>query len=177
MKALLPFLLTVATATSPLLKTGDTLPLLRGEFLNGKEARLPEAAQGKVAFLMLGFSYDSRFPVEQWASRFREEFGNHPGVTFYEIPMIGGMARMGKWFIDGGMRRGTPKSDYEHVITVYGGTDPWKQRLAVRNEKDAYLLLLDPAGNIVWRYSGKYDAAEFQKLAAEVNRLTAPGTH
>ena len=44
-------------------------------------------------------------------------------MTFFEIPMIGGLARMGKWFIDSGMRRGTPKADHENVITVYGGTD------------------------------------------------------
>ena len=64
-----------------------------------------EASEVRVALLMLGFTYDSRFQVEAWAKRFRQDFGTKPGVTFFEIPMIGGMARMGKWFIDSGMRR------------------------------------------------------------------------
>ena len=84
---------------------------------------------------MLGFTYDSRFPVEAWAKRFRQDFGAEPGVTFFEIPMIGGMARMGKWFIDSGMRRGTPKADHENVITVYGGTDAWKQRVGFKTRR------------------------------------------
>ena len=88
---------------------GDPLPKLRGEFLTGRTADLPQAASGRVALLLLGFTYDSRFAVEAWARRFREQFETDPRVTFYEIPMIGGLARLGKWFIDSGMRRGTPK--------------------------------------------------------------------
>ena len=61
-------------------------------------------------------------------SAFQEQFITYPRVTYYEVPMIGGLARLGKWFIDGGMRRGTPREDYEHVITVYGCTESWKQR-------------------------------------------------
>jgi len=83
---------------------------------------LPQAAEGRVTLLLLGFTYKSRFAVEAWASRFRAQFQSDPGMTFYEIPMIGGLARLAKWFIDTGMRRGTPEADYEHVITVYGST-------------------------------------------------------
>lgn len=122
---------------------GQRLPELKGEFLTGREATLPGAGSGQVALLLFGFSYDSRFAVEAWAKRFRGDFGTSPRVTSYEIPMIGGMARLGKWFIDGGMRRGTPKSDHEHVLTVYGGTGPWKMHLGVTDEKFAYLVLLD----------------------------------
>ena len=84
-------------------------------------AQLPEAAAGEVAFVAMGFTYKSRFPVEEFAKRFRADFGKEPRATFFEVPMIGGMAVMGKWFIDSGMRRGTPKEDHEHVITVYNG--------------------------------------------------------
>jgi hypothetical protein len=153
---------------------GDPLPILRGEFLTGRAAVLPQAASGRVALLLLGFTYDSRFAVEAWARRFRERFGTDPRVTFYEIPMIGGLARMGKWFIDGGMRRGTPKEDYEHVITVYGGTDPWKRRVGFRDPRAAYLILLDMSGRVAWRYAGGLDERMFQALASEVSRLV-PG--
>jgi len=134
--ALLALALT-AVAAAPLaeLAVGDQLPALRGEFLSGRSAVLPQAASGRVALLMLGFTYDSRFAVEAWAKRFRQDFGTQPKVTFFEIPMIGGMARLGKWFIDSGMRRGTPKADHENVITVYGGTDQWKQRVGFRDTR------------------------------------------
>ncbi|HSP67206.1 MAG TPA: hypothetical protein VLN48_05740 [Bryobacteraceae bacterium] len=155
------------------LAVGDQLPPLKGEFLSGHAAVLPQAASGRVALLMLGFTYDSRFQVEAWAKRFRQDFGANPGVTFFEIPMIGGMARLGKWFIDSGMRRGTPKGDQENVITVYGGTEPWKQRLGVKAEDSAYLLVIDQKGKVAWRHGGPFDEASYQDLAAQIRKLAS----
>jgi hypothetical protein len=87
--------------------------------------------------------------------------------------MIGGVARLGKWFIDSGMRRGTPKTDHGHVITVYGGTGPWKERLGVKNEDLAYLVLLDRSGNVAWRHAGPLEDQPYQALASEVRKLLA----
>jgi hypothetical protein len=153
------------------LAVGDQLPPLTGEFLTGRIAVLPQAASGRVALLMLGFTYDSRFQVEPWAKRFRQDFGTKPGVTFFEIPMIGGMARMGKWFIDSGMRRGTPKADHENVITVYGGTDLWKQRVGLNDPTAAYLILIDQHGRVAWRSAGSLDEQRYAALSSEVSRL------
>jgi hypothetical protein len=149
------------------------LPPLRGEFLNGKSAVLPDAAKGRVALLLLGFTYDSRLAVEAWGKRFRQEFGANPNVTFFEVPMIGGIARAAKWFIDSGMRKGTPKADYEHVITVYGGTAAWKKRVDFRDPKAAYLILLDPGGKVVWQHAGAVDDESFRALSSQVTSLLA----
>ena len=152
---------------------GDRLPELRGEFLNGRTAVLPHGCAGRFALLLLGFTYDSRFAVEAWANAFREQFKAYPQVAYYEIPMIGGLAWLGKWFIDSGMRRGTPKADWEHVITVYSGTDNWKRRVGYRDPKAAYLILLDPRGNVVWRYAGDFDVKAFRGLAGKLVRLAS----
>ena len=148
------------------------MPALKGEFLTGRQAVLPDAAAGRVALLALGFAYDSRFAVEEWIGRFRKDSGDNPKVTFYEVPMIGGMARLGKWFIDSGMRRGTPRKDHENVITVYGGTEPWKQRLDFQSPNAAYLILLDQHGIVRWRYNGAFNEEAYKSLSAQVTALT-----
>ncbi|MDR3742487.1 MAG: hypothetical protein P4L40_26010 [Terracidiphilus sp.] len=153
------------------LSIGDTLPPLKGEFLTGRAAQLPEAASGRVALLALGFTYDSRFPVEAWVGRFRKEFGGNPQITFYEIPMIGGMARLGKCFIDSGMRKGTPRSDQENVITVYGDSDRWKQRMGFQSPDAAYLVLLDKHGILRWRHGGPFDEDAYKDLSVRVSAL------
>ena len=127
---MLPMIL-MASAMVQVLSPGEPMPVLKGEFLTGRPAVLPDAASGRVALLALGFTYDSRFAVEAWVGRFRKDFGDKPEVTFYEVPMIGGMARLGKWFIDSGMRKGTPKKDHENVITVYGGTGSMEAALGL----------------------------------------------
>ena len=157
-----------AFAATPvsLLSSGDTLPPLSGEYLSGRPAVLPQDASGRVALLLLGFTYESRFAVEDWTRAFRREFDENPKVTFYEIPMIGGLARLGKWFINSGMRRGTPKPDQGNVITVYGASDLWKQRVAFRDPNAAYLLLIDPGGKVLWQYAGAFDVKHYQALSS-----------
>ncbi len=153
---------------------GDLMPPLRGEFLSGKKAVLPDAARGHVTLVALGFSYESRFAVEAWVARFRQDFGADSAVSFFEVPVIGGMARMARPFIDGGMRRGTPKALHENVITVYGGVRRWKLRLGFREPDDAYLLLLDRTGCVVWRHAGRFREEDYALLAAEVRRQLTP---
>ncbi|MEP7355437.1 MAG: hypothetical protein ABI824_19575 [Acidobacteriota bacterium] len=155
------------------LPLGQALPPLKGEYLTGRKAILPEASSGRVALLALGFTYKSRYAVEAWGKWFDENYGKDARVTFYEIPMIGGLATLGKWFIDSGMRRGTPKSAHEHVITVYGGIGPWKERLAYKDTDSAYLIVLDKQGIVRWRYSGAFDGATSKKLSAQMDALLA----
>jgi hypothetical protein len=148
------------------LTVGDVFPRLEGEFLTGRKAVLPDAAAGKLALLLMGFTYDSRFPVEQWAEAFRGEFGERPDITFFEVPVIGGMARMGRWFIDSGMRRGTPKALHENVITVYGGAGTWKKTVGFQeaSKNDAYLVLLDKDGRVRWLYHGVFSDQALAEL-------------
>jgi hypothetical protein len=142
------------------IQIGDRMPRLEGEYLTGEDAVLPEAARGKVAFVALGFTYDSRYAVEPWAAWFREEFGDDASATFFEVPMIGGLARLGKWFIDGGMRRGTPEQFHNNVITVYGGTGEWKDRVGFEDEDWAYLLILDRDGTVRHMHAGYFEEKE-----------------
>ena len=105
---------TVQAATTPEpLRVGQALPRLDGEFLTGRQAALPAASSGKVALVMIGFTYQSRFPVEAWGGWFRKATAGNPAVTSFEVPMIGGLAKLGKWFIDSGMRKGTPAELHE----------------------------------------------------------------
>jgi hypothetical protein len=161
----------MAAQSASEIKIGERLPELRGEFLTGREVVLPQAAKGRVTLLLLGFTYQSRFAVEAWAEKFRAQFQSDPRVTFYEVPMIGGMARLAKWFIDSGMRRGTPKEDYEHVVTVYRGTDSWKQRVGFVDPDAAYLILFDRTGEVVWRHQGAFEDGAFQALSRKIAEL------
>ena len=153
------------------LAVGDLFPRLEAEFLTGRKAVLPDAASGKVALVMMGFTYDSRYAVEKWAERFRDEFGANKAVTFFEVPVIGGMGRMAKWFIDSGMRRGTPKDMHENVITVYGGVGRWKTLMGFTKaqEKDAYLALLGPDGRVLWVHRGPFAEDAMADLKAAVS--------
>ena len=74
--------------------------------------------------------------------------------------MLGAGARLGRWFIDSGMRRGPPPAQRARKCDHrYGGTGDWKTRLRVVNDKLAYLVLLDPEGRVRWLHAGMLDEA------------------
>ena len=146
------------------LTVGTPMPKLEGENLSGHKAVLPDAARGKVTLVAMGFGYESRRSVEVWTKHFRREFASHPDTAFFEVPMISGMARLAKLFIDSGMRRGTPKEDRDKVITVYGSASEWKERLGVEDTDLAYLLLLDREGRVRWRHAGLFDESVWPEL-------------
>jgi hypothetical protein len=148
------------------LQVGDPLPMLKGQFLSTRDAELPRASSGKVALVAIGFTYKSRFPVEAWGSWYRETIGSRTDATFFEVPMIGGLSTLGRWFIDRGMRSGTPAELHDHVITVYGGTGDWKRRFSYSraHQDDAYLIVLDRDGVVRWLHHGAFDQARADDL-------------
>jgi hypothetical protein len=148
------------------LAVGDVFPRLEAEFLTGRKAVLPDAAAGKSALILMGFTYDSRYDVEAWVEHMGGDLGPNERVTYFQIPVIGGMGRMAKWFIDSGMRKGTPKALHENVITVYGGVDRWKKAMGFTkaHEKSAYLALLGPDGRIQWMHHGGYSEDAMRAL-------------
>lgn len=174
--ALVLVVATVHAATAPEpLRVGKVLPRLDGEFLTGRRASLPALSSGKVALVMIGFTYQSRFPVEAWGGWFRKVTGGNPAVTSFEVPMIGGLAKLGKWFIDSGMRKGTPAELHENVITAYSGSGDWKRRLGVSaaNENDAFLVLVDQRGVVRWVHHGAFDEARAEELTRVIASLGA----
>jgi hypothetical protein len=145
----------------PRVQIGDRFPMLRGQFLTGSDVALPEASSGVNRLVVIGFTYESRYPVEAWADWYSTAIGPRTDVTLLEVPMISGLATLGRWFIDRGMRNGTPVALHENVITVYGGAGAWKAALGYGpgHEDDAYLVVLDGDGVVQWRYHGMFDDA------------------
>ena len=74
--ALMVAMATVLGAPAPdLLRVGDPLPRLEGEFLTGRTVTLPSASEGKVTLILMGFTYGSRVQVEAWGAWFRKATG------------------------------------------------------------------------------------------------------
>jgi hypothetical protein len=169
-------LVAIPLAQEKPLNPGDAFPRLEGEFLTGKKAILPDAAAGRAALVMMGFTYESRFQVEAWAEHVRPAFARGT-ATFYEVPVLGGFARLAKWFIDSGMRRGTPKELHENVITVWGDVDRWKALtgFAETSKDDAYLVLIGPDGRVRWTHHGPYEAGVFETMLKQAGAAGLPG--
>ena len=153
------------------LAVGDTLPPLSGKDLTGAEVSLPRDLGGRVAFLALGFTYKSRFEVEAWTERVRKAHGPLAGFTFFEVPVMGGSARIARPFIDSGMRKGTPAELHRNVITVWSEAGEWKKRMGFARPDAAYVALVDGDGRLVWMHAGPVDDTSFDALGRALAEL------
>jgi hypothetical protein len=163
-----------ATTSDGRLTVGQPLPVLEGDYLSGGDARLPKDVAGQVAILALGFSYESRLPVEAWVSVLRNRLSGRSGWTWLQIPMIGGAGRLARPFISRGMRRDTPADEQRHVVMVFGLGD-WKRRLDVKDETAAHLVLLDRAGVVRWLSVQRTVSPEvLGELLREIDRHLGP---
>lgn len=153
---------------------GQRLPHLEGETLTGRKVSLPSDAEGKIALLVMGFSYDARWDVEDWVENFRDRFADRNDVTFYEMPMIGGIARLAAPMIDAGMRRGTPRDLQDHVVTVYAQMGPIRRALGASDGSDTWVYLIDRDGTVLFQAHGPWDEEQFAGLTQAVESATRP---
>ena len=150
---------------------GTALPPFTGEDLAGRKLTLPDASRGRVTLIAFGFSYGSREPVEAWTAHARTAWGGEPQFSWYQVPMIGGFARLARPFITGGMRKQTEPGYRPNAVVVFGGTGPWKARLGVGEDRLAYLVLIDREGIVRWRHAGPYDPTAAADMDAQVRTL------
>jgi hypothetical protein len=63
------------------------------------------------------------------------------------------------------MRAGIPDPvARERTITLYVDKDPFRQTLALADEGDIYVLLLDGEGRVLWREEGSFTPAKGESL-------------
>ena len=97
------------------------------------------------------------------------------GVACYEMPMLGGMAKLASPFIKSGMRKSTPEALRDHVITVTSKTGDWKDRVGHTDatDDDAFLILIDRGGIVRWVAHGDVSPERTAALQRELAALAA----
>ncbi|MBZ5522911.1 MAG: hypothetical protein LAP21_11800 [Acidobacteriia bacterium] len=151
----------------------QTVPHTEAESLSGKKIVLPDAASGKLAVLIVGFSHKSSTPMKEWAQRIDADYRSNPGIIYFQVPVIASAPRMVRGMIMHGMKKDVPKDKYETFAVVTRDEIAWKQAAGFDRPDDAYILLLDATGNIRWKTSGTAEA-HYTELKTQIAQLATP---
>src|SRR5271165_2774103 len=81
------------------------LPRLQEENLAGHQVVLPDAAAGKVAVLVFGFSHGSQTTTGAWTKQIRTDFGKSSGFELYQLPVLEEAPRFIRGMIISGMKK------------------------------------------------------------------------
>jgi hypothetical protein len=169
----------IAPAKSKLLVMREEphFPLVSGFNLNRKEFEFPRDFGGKLNLVIVPFQQYQQEIVNTWIPAVQEIESSFPGFIYYELPTIYKMPMLSRTFINEGMRAGIPdQTARERTITLYLDKDEFKSALAIPNEDEIHILLVNKEGAILWRATGEYTPEKGDQLLQfiQVYRFNKP---
>lgn len=130
------------------------MPATAGETLSGKQITPSETVKGHTAILIAGFSHDAGTQAGAW----RKAVESDPAlkdVMVLELAMLEKAPGLMRGMIKSGMRKGVSATEQDRIVVMTQSESEWEKFFAVGDDKDPYVMLLNPKGNVVWRGHGQ----------------------
>jgi hypothetical protein len=146
-------------------------PRVQEENLAGQQIAVPDAASGRIAVLVLGFSHASSTPSGAWAKRIRSDFGKAPGFELYQLAVLEGAPKMFRGMIISSIKKGVPENERANFIPVLHNAEQLQKLVGFKAEDDAYIVVLDRSGTVAYQtHSASVDPG-YSELRAKVQSL------
>ncbi len=145
------FVLSMVTISSP-----ETIPVLHGRSFSVVQVELPADLRGKTGILLIGFSQKSSVQTKLWDEKLLRDFGNDPHFAYYQCAPSWRMS-LTYFFRDhvvNSIRDKMPIAERAHFVPILQDASKWKGAAGYAAPDDAYVLLVDGAGQIQWRTHG-----------------------
>ncbi|HEY4382636.1 MAG TPA: hypothetical protein VGN01_19995 [Acidobacteriaceae bacterium] len=153
------------------------IPATHGTALTGAAVTLPEALKGKVGVLVLGFSHASQSEVASWGRLLEANYGKSNDIVYYEFPMLGGAPKMLRGMIVKKMGSSVPYGEKPHFVPLTEGEPAWRAVAHYDKPDDAYVLLVDDEGLVLWQTEGEATDAAWGELKKRLNRVFGTDPH
>jgi hypothetical protein len=134
------------------------MPGTAGETLNGQRMVLADAVRGHRAVIVAGFSREAGNESGPWVKAIHADAAM-AGVPVYTMAMLEGAPGFIRGMIKSGMKKGVPAADQGNFVVMTQDEKAWREYFGVASDKDAYVVLLDGSGKVIWRGHG---AAELE---------------
>jgi len=119
--------------------------------------------------ILIAFLQYQQYDVNTWLPLMADLTSRFPALSYYELPTISARSKLEQWWIDEGMRMGIPDPQTRaHTITLYLDKRGFRKALAIEDENEIVILLLDQQGEVLWRATGKWNADLGRGLQAKV---------
>lgn len=151
--------------------TAQQFPQLHEENLAGQQVVLPDAIAGKIAVLVFGFSRASENSTGPWMKHLRDDFGKNASVALYQLPVIEEAPRMIRGMITSGMKKGVPEAERATFVPVMHNEAELKKIVNYKEPDDAYAILLDRTGKIVYQTHSGPDVSGYTELRTKLQSL------
>lgn len=168
MKALRRLLTFFLLASLGIAQSAQQLPHTEGESLAGSKVVLPDAARGKVAILIFGFTKASKTANGAWADRISSDFAAQNGLAVYQLPVLESVPGFIRGMVISSMKKGVRENMRDHFVPILHGEVELKKLVNYDDPDDAYLVMLNPTGQIVEQKHGPFSDAVYAQLRSDI---------
>jgi len=152
-------------------QTGQPMPRVEGESFAGQKIVLPDAARGKVAVLVFGFTKASKVPTSAWAQKINADLGTRNNFELDELPVLEDVPRLIRGMVISSIKKGVPENRKAHFVPIVQNEAELKKLVNYKEPDDAYLIMLDATGQIVAQTHGPFTDAAYAKFRPALESL------
>lgn len=144
----------------------ERFPTIEARDLDGRRYVLPDDLPVGRRLLIVPFHQWQQVIVQGWKQAVADLQVTHEDLTVWEMPSLSRGYAFARPYIDVGMRVGIPDSFLrQHTVTAYTDLGELTTALGIPTRATIYVYLLDAAGSIAWRASGRVDESKMASLA------------
>lgn len=142
----------------------DAFPRITGQTFGERAVTIPDAFKGKPTVLVITFTRAAQEQARAWTDKIKQK---SIGVPTYQVLELEDVPRLFRGFVRGSIRKSIPKESQDNFVLLFEGEDALKKSAGFQTSDDAYVLLLDANGNVIWREHGPVDEKKLSELAKE----------
>ncbi len=151
------------------LQVGSTFPAFSGRTITNRPLTLPGSSIEKPTVLVFSFSRTAGKDARLWNEHLAKDFPDN--VAAYGVIQFESAPKIIRRLAISGIKSSMPISVQNRTIVLYRDEHLWRQRLAVKDESRAYVVLLDRSGKIYWMDSGAFSDNRYRILKANLAAL------
>jgi hypothetical protein len=150
-------------------------PVISAANLSRRKYSLPGDFEGKYNLVFIPFQQNQQWTINSWLEFAQDLEANFHNLRVYELPTLQNMNSLSQKFITEGMRAGIQDQKLrDKVITLFVDKSAFRRLLGIQNEEDVSVMLLDRAGNVLWRSRGDFTPEKKQSLLMALDQMRVP---
>lgn len=147
-------------------------PTVSGFNLDRQELQFPRDFAGELNLVFIAFLQQQQTVINTWLPYAQELEDTFPGVFYYEFPTIEELPAVSRTFINEGMRAGIPDPKArQRTITLYIDLQKFMQATDIPNKSEVQILLVNRAGEILWRTTGNFEQVKVDELVKTIENV------
>ena len=147
----------------------QTIPDTHAVDLLGSPVSIPRDLHSKYSVLIVGFSRSSGNPSRDWSKGVAAAMASRPDTASYVLPVLEGAPRIFRGTIERGMRKDLSPAQQKSYLLIFEKEREWKQTVSFDRPDDAYVLLVDQAGKIIWKTHGAASEDRIRELLKQLD--------